>query len=204
MLCAYAKLKKERELGNLTEIRWHGRAGQGVVTASELLAETALEEGKYFQSFPEFGAERSGAPIRAYSRFSDVPINLHCAVAEPDVVVIFDPTLIGVVDMGNGLKTGGAVVVNTSMSPDEIKTKLGLNSEIRAYTVDATRIALDNFGRNIPNTPMIGALLRASPIVTKESVVDGLRVRLGARLSSRIVEANVVAFSSAFDSTVEG
>ncbi len=157
-------------MSEVVEIRWHGRAGQGVVTASEMLAETALEEGKYFQSFPEFGAERSGAPIRAFSRFSGQPLTIHCAVYEPDVVVIFDPTLVGVVEMTEGLKPDGVVVANTRLGPAELRQRLGLGPTTKVYTVDATRIAMDTLGRNIPNVPMVGALLRAVTVVSPKSL----------------------------------
>lgn len=191
-------------MSEVVEIRWHGRAGQGVVTASELLAETALEEGKYFQSFPEFGAERSGAPIRAFSRFSGQPITIHCAIYEPDVVVIFDPTLVGVVDMTEGLKPDGVVVANTRLGPAELRQRLGLGPATRVYTVDATRIAMDTLGRNIPNVPMVGALLRAVTVVSPKNLDEQIKTRLGARFSARVVQANQQAFERAYQETQQG
>lgn len=191
-------------MSEVVEIRWHGRAGQGVVTASEMLAETALEEGKYFQSFPEFGAERAGAPIRAFSRFSGQPLTIHCAVYEPDVVVIFDPTLVGIVDMTEGLKPDGVVVANTRLGPAELRQRLGLGSTTKVYTVDATRIAMDTLGRNIPNVPMVGALLRAVTVVSPKNLDEQIKTRLGARFSSRVVQANQQAFERAYQETQQG
>lgn len=187
----------------MIEIRWHGRGGQGVVTGSELLAETALEEGKYFQALPEFGAERSGAPIRAYTRISSSPINLHCSITEPDVVVVFDPTLLGVIDVTEGLKEEGALLANTSLSPKELRKRLGLHKG-QVYTVDATRIALDSFGRNIPNTPMLGALLKARAVVTLDAVGKTVRNRLGSRVSPQVVEGNLKAIERAYAEVQEG
>ena len=183
----------------VTEIRWHGRGGQGVVTASQLVAETALQEDKYFQAFPEYGPERMGAPIRAFTRLSSSPISQHCQITEPDVVVVLDPTLLGTVDVTDGLKNGGVLVVNTSRSPTELRSKLNHN-KARVYAVDASRIALDTVGRNIPNTPILGALLRATGVVDKESMIHEMRKHLSARgLSPKVVEANIEAFQRGYD-----
>ncbi len=175
----------------------HGRGGQGVVTGSEVLAETALEEGKYFQALPEFGAERSGAPLRAYTRISTQPIHLHCSISEPDLVVIFDPTLLGVINVTEGLKEGGMIIANTSLTPQQLRDRLGFQTG-QVYTVDATRIAMDCFGRNIPNTPMLGALIRAKAVVGMESLAKTVRNRLGSRVATRVVEGNLKALERAF------
>lgn len=187
----------------LTQIRWHGRGGQGAVTASELLAEAALHEGKHLQAFPDYGAERMGAPIRVYTRIGNSPIRQHCQISEPDVVVVLDATLIGVVNPAEGLKNYGVLVVNTPLPPTELRDRLGLYSG-KVFTVDATHIALDTIGRNIPNTPMLGALVRAVGIVSKESIIDVIRDHFSARVSSKAAEANVVAFERAYSETREG
>lgn len=189
-------------MGDIIEIRWHGRGGQGAVTASEILAEAALEEGKYFQAFPDYGPERMGAPIRAYTRISSSPIRQHCQVTDPDAVVVLDPTLVGVVDFTDGVKEGGVLVVNTIASPAELKTQLGFDRG-KVFTVDATRIALDTIGRNIPNTPMIGALLKALEVVSKESVREEIGKRLGARGGKEMAEANIQAFERAYNEVTE-
>ena len=185
------------------EIRWHGRGGQGAVTASELLAETALEEGKYFQSFPDYGPERMGAPIRAYTRISDVPILQHSQITEPDAVVVLDPTLIGVVDFAQGLGNDGILVVNTPLSPTELRERIDYVPG-KVYTVDASSIARSTIGRNIPNLPMIGALLRAVGVVSKEGVIKATKERLGARISEEVARANVEALERAYLETREG
>ena len=115
-------------MSKLTEIRWHGRGGQGVVTAGKLLAETALGTGQYFQAFPDYGPERMGAPIKAYTRLSPEPINLHCQIEEPNVVLVLDPTLLSTVPVTEGLKEDGVLLVNTPKSPAEIREITGFKT----------------------------------------------------------------------------
>jgi len=115
-------------MSQMLEIRWHGRAGQGVVTASESLGEAAMHKGLYFQAFPEYGAERMGAPIKAYTRLSDEPIEVHAPILEPDMVIVVNPNLIGVVDITEGLKPDGAILINTPESPAEIRDRLGFHT----------------------------------------------------------------------------
>ncbi|MBI2865744.1 MAG: 2-oxoacid:acceptor oxidoreductase family protein [Chloroflexi bacterium] len=187
----------------LVEVRWHGRARQGVITASEMLAGAALADNKYFYSFPDFGAERAGAPVRAFTRISNVPIRHHCTITEPDVVVVLDPTLLGIVDFVSGLKPGGTLLLNSSLTPQQVRAKLGIK-EARVLTVNATRIALDTIGRNIPNTPMLGALLRAVPVVSPEAALQEVRDRLGSKVSEKIVAGNVAAFQRSYQEIEEG
>ena len=190
-------------MSDMVEIRWHGRGGQGVVTASELLAETGLNEGKHLQAFPDYGPERMGAPIRAYTRISSSPIRQHCQITEPDVVVVLDPTLIGVVDFAQGLKDDGVLVVNTTTSPAKLRSMLGWKKG-KVLTVDATHIALDCVGRNFPNVPMLGALLKGVDVVSKDSIRNEISTRLAARLGAKVAEANINAFDRAYDETKEG
>jgi len=185
------------------EIRWHGRGGQGVITAGKMLAETALEEGKYFQALPDYGAERMGAPIRAFTRISTAPIVPHCQITEPDAVVVVDSTLIGVVDLTEGLKKDGVLVVNTPLSPAEVRSRLGYTKG-KVFTVDASGIAMETMGRNIPNTPMLGALIRAVGLVAKDSLAHEIRHKLGETLKADIVEANIKALERAYSETKEG
>jgi pyruvate ferredoxin oxidoreductase gamma subunit len=182
----------------LTEIRWHGRGGQGVVTAGRLLAETALGNGQYFQAFPDFGPERMGAPIRAFTRLSSEPITIHAQIEEPDIVLVLDPTLLGVVPVTEGLKKGGTLVVNTSMSPAEVRRATGFESG-RVFAVDASRIALDEMGRDITNTPMLGALARATGLFRIEDLAE----RFSRRLSPELVEANIRALRRAAEQVQE-
>ncbi len=189
-------------MDDIAEIRWHGRGGQGAVTASEILAEAALEEGKYFQAFPDYGPERMGAPIRAYTRIGSSPIRQHCQITQPDAVVVLDPTLIGVVDFTDGLKEEGVLVVNTPLSPAELRSKLGFDTG-KVFTVDATRIALDTIGRNIPNTTMIGALIKALEVVSKKVVQEEIKKRLETKGNKEMAKANIEAFERAYNEVAE-
>jgi pyruvate ferredoxin oxidoreductase gamma subunit len=190
-------------MAELTEIRWHGRGGQGVVTAGKLLAETALGTGQYFQAFPDYGPERMGAPIRAFTRLSSRPIRIHSQIDRPDVVLVLDPTLLGTVSVTEGLKDGGILLVNTSMSPAEIREATGFHTG-RVFTVDASHIAIEEMGREITNTPMLGAFAQATGIFEIEDLVEQLRDWFGKKLAPQAVEANVRALERAAEEVQEG
>jgi pyruvate ferredoxin oxidoreductase gamma subunit len=183
-------------MAKLTEIIWYGRGGQGVVTAGKVLAETALDAGRYFQSSPEYGPERAGAPIRAYTRLSDEPILLHSSIEEPDVVVVLDPTVIGPVDVTAGLKNDGVIIVNTPQSPSAMRRQLKLQSG-RVVTIDATRIAIDEIGRDITNTPLLGAFASVTGTFPVQEIVEQTRHRFSKKLAPSVVEANVRAIERA-------
>jgi pyruvate ferredoxin oxidoreductase gamma subunit len=187
----------------LTEIRWHGRGGQGVVTAGKLLAETAMVAGQYFQAFPDYGPERMGAPIRAYTRLSPKPITIHSQIEEPDVVLVLDPTLLGTVPVTEGLKEDGILLVNTSMSPAEVRRVTGFKTG-KVFTVDASHIAIEEMGREITNTPMLGAFARATGLFDVEELSEQLRVWFGKRITQEMVEANVRALRRAAEEIKEG
>lgn len=192
-------------MGKLTEIRWHGRAGQGIVTASELLAEAALKQGKYFQAFPEYGPERMGAPIKAYTRIGDEPVEIHYQILNPEVVVVVNPNLLGVVDVTEGLSKGGIVIVNSPETPEQVRARLGLaDKEARVFTVDATRIALETIRRDIPATLMLGAIIRATGLVKLENTLHLVEEKLGAKLRSEVVQSNVKALQRAYEEVKEG
>lgn len=187
-----------KEKAKATEIRFHGRGGQGVVTAAKLLAEAAMKEGKYFQALPEYGPERMGAPIRAYLRISSTPIKPHCLVAEPSVVVVIDPMLVDFVNVADGMDSDGIMVVNTPLSPAEMRCKVNYDRG-KMGTVDATKIALRTLNRNIPNVPMLGALLKVADIVAKESLAYVIKQKLRMIMSHELVEANIQAFEQAYN-----
>lgn len=178
----------------LVEVRMHGRAGQGLITAGELLAEAALRDGKYFQAFPEFGAERTGAPMEAFFRLSDGPINTHAPVQEPDVVLVIDPTLLGQVPVFRGVPRGALAVVNHRRPPAELVAEGIVPKGLRVVTVDATAIAMELVGRPVPNIPVLGALLRVRPLVTPELMARVIRERMEGHISRSVAEANVAAF----------
>ncbi len=190
-------------MSRLTEIRWHGRGGQGVVTAGELLAETALDMGYYFQTFPDYGPERMGAPVRAFTRLSSEPINLHCQIEAPDIVLVLDPTLLGTVDVTESLKENGLLLVNTTKSPVEIRQILGCEKG-RVFTVDASHIAIQEIGREITNTPMLGALVKATGMFKLEDLIEQTRHRFTGRLRPELVEANIRAVQRAAEEVQEG
>lgn len=191
-------------MSKLVEVRWHGRGGQGAVTAGKVLAEAALDAGLYFQAFPEYGPERMGAPIQAFTRISDHPVDLHCQIEEPDVVVVLDPTLLGTVKVTEGLKPDGILLVNTGASPAEIREQLNLRTG-RVFTVDASRIAIETLGREITNTPMLGALVKATGLFEVDAIVEQTRQRFAKKhMKADIVEANAAAIRRAAEEVKEG
>lgn len=187
----------------MTEIRWHGRAGEGVVTASELLAEAAMEEGKFFQAFPEYGSERMGAPIKAYTRISDTPIEVHCPILEPDMIIIVNPNLLGVVDVTEGLKPDGIIIINTPESPATIRQKLSFHGG-QVWCVDASKIAMEEFKRDIPSTMMLAVVARATGLIHLDAAIHLTREKLGGKLRPEVVEANVRSLQRAYDECVQG
>jgi pyruvate ferredoxin oxidoreductase gamma subunit len=180
------------------EIRWHGRGGQGAKTAVFLLAESLVEQGKYAQGFPDYGPERMGAPIRGYNRISDEAVKLHCGVTQPEIVVVLDPTLIGTVGITDGLKPGGKVLVNSTEDPASMRKTLGLKDG-NVFTVDATGIALDEIGKPIPNSPMIGALLRVTGLAEIDDMAAIIAKKFEGKLSDALVEGNRKAMKRAYD-----
>ncbi|MCK4471580.1 MAG: 2-oxoacid:acceptor oxidoreductase family protein, partial [Anaerolineae bacterium] len=162
------------------------------------LAETAMGTGQYFQAFPDYGPERMGAPIKSYTRISDEPIEVHHQILYPDVVIVVNPNLIGVVNLTEGLKEGGIAIINTPDSPAEVRKKLGLKGS-KVATLDATRIALDTLRRDIPSTLMLGAVAKVAGLVSLDSVVRRAKELLGEKLRPEVVEANVVALKRAYE-----
>ena len=182
----------------MTEIRWHGRGGQGVVTAAKLLAESALEQDKFFQAMPEYGAERMGAPIQAFTRIGDQPITLHCNITKPNIVVVLDQTLLGTIDVADGLVDEGVMLVNSKKSPLEIRNDLGITKG-KVYTIDATQIALDTIGRPIPNTPMLGALIKITGMIDLDTVLEHLKKSFGKKFAQEVIDANIDAVKRAYE-----
>jgi pyruvate ferredoxin oxidoreductase gamma subunit len=191
--------KVEKDLGgNLTEIRWHARGGQGAVTAAKMVAELALGQGKHFQAFPEYGPERSGAPIVAFTRVSDDPIQLYCGVENPGIVVVLDESLLAAIDVTKGAPADAVVLVNTELSPAELRKQSGLKGG-RLFTIAATRIATETIRRPIPNTPMVGALTRITGLFPIDKVVEFLRADFGKKFPPKVVEGNILAITRAYE-----
>jgi len=187
----------------MTEIRWHGRGGQGGVTAGGLMAEVAMEEGKFFQSFPEYGAERMGAPIKSYTRISDEPIEFHCPILEPEMIIVVNPNLVGAVNLTEGLDPDGTVIINTTDSPAVVRERLDLQGG-KVWCIDASKIAREELKRDIPSTMMLAVVARATGIIDLDVAKTAVRQTLGERLRPQVVEANVRALQRAYDECVEG
>ena len=182
----------------MIEIRWHGRGGQGAKTASLLLADAAFNTGKYIQGFPEYGPERMGAPITAYNRISDTPITVHSNIYEPDYVVVVDDTLLDAVDVTAGLKTSGAIVINTTKEPDEVKSKLKeYKGEI--YIIDARKISMETLGKYFPNTPMLAAIVKVSGIMDEKDFLEDMQGSFKHKFARKpeVIEPNMHALKMA-------
>ncbi len=184
----------------MTEIRWHGRGGQGAKTAAVLLADLAISTGQHAQAFPEYGPERMGAPVVSYNRLSPKPIIIHTPILEPDYVVILDPTFIGQLRLGEGLKDDGQVLVNSPAAPEAIRAKLALPSSVTVYTLDASDIAETHIGRPIPNTPMVAALIKVLDLVSDADLemLIGDKLRKKFRGNEGLVRGNLEAISRAY------
>ena len=180
----------------LIEIRWHGRGGQGVVTGSNLLARAAIEEGMYAQHFPEFGPERTGAPVRSYTRISDEPIDMHCGVYEPDVVIIIDPNMSKAAkEYCSGLKKGGDLLINYVPKEDDEIVKWVKENGYKLHVVDARKISLEEINREIYNVPMLAALLKVRGLV-KMSTLESV---LAKRFSGNVLEMNLKISKRAYE-----
>ncbi|MEM3437332.1 MAG: 2-oxoacid:acceptor oxidoreductase family protein [Nitrososphaerales archaeon] len=175
----------------MIEIRWHGRGGQGAVTAAELLAKAAIKQGLYAQAFAMFGPERRGSPVVAFNRIDKEPIEVRSQIYEPDIVIILDPLLIKIVDVTAGLKPKGTLIINSKSSPKELSKSF---PNFRIATVDATSIALQRLNAPITNTVMLGALVKAKKIVELSNME---KVVL-----DRFDQINVEAVREAFDKTI--
>ncbi len=182
----------------MIEVRWHGRGGQGAVTAAEILAHAAINEGKYAQAFPSFGPERRGAPVLAFNRFDDKPIWVRSNVYEPDVVVVLDPGLLASVNVLSGLKEGGLLIINHRKSLEEVKAMLGLKGKVAV--VNATQIALEILKVPIVNTAMVGAFVKATGVVSLDSVIHAVKERFPGKMG----ELNADAVRKAYELTVVG
>ena len=185
-------------MNELIEIRWHGRGGQGAKTASLLLADAAFNTGKYIQGFPEYGPERMGAPITAYNRISTKPITIHSNIYEPDYVVVVDDTLLESVDVTAGLKSTGAIVINTTKDSEFLKEHLkGYEGEI--YKIDARKISMETLGKYFPNTPMLAAIVKVSKIMTDEEFLNDMQGSFKHKFAKKpeVIEGNMKALEMA-------
>lgn len=191
-------------MSETVEIRWHGRGGQGTVTAAKVLADACLSGGRYVQAFPEYGPERAGAPLRAYNRVSSKELRMHCPVLEPDIVSVVDATLIDSINIAEGAKENTIFIVNTTKNPKDIRARLNAGSKQKVYTLDATKIALDCFGRALPNSPMLGAVCKVTGLITLEHLLDDVRKSFGKKFSQKIIDGNLEATKRGYEEVKEG
>lgn len=186
-------------MSNTVEIRWHGRGGQGAKTAALLLADVAFKTGKYVQGFPEYGPERMGAPITAYNRISDTVIRVHSNIYDPDYVVVVDETLLESVDVTNGLKENGALIVNTPKTVDEIRPYIK-NYSGKIYTIDARTISMITLGKYFPNSPMLAATVAVSKVMEKNAFLKEMETSYKHKFAKKpeVIEGNMNALKLAF------
>ena len=191
-------------MSDTVEIRWHGRGGQGTVTAAKVLADACLSGGRYVQAFPEYGPERAGAPLRAYNRVSSHEIRMHCPVLHPQVISVVDATLLDSINVADGATDQAIFVVNSSKDPQEIREKLKAEPNQKVFTVDATKIALDCIGRALPNSPMLGAICKITELITLEHLLEDVRKSFGKKFAQKIIDGNLEATRRGYEEVKEG
>ncbi|MCK5023910.1 MAG: 2-oxoacid:acceptor oxidoreductase family protein [Candidatus Aenigmarchaeota archaeon] len=184
-------------MDKIIELRIHGRGGQGAKTAGQIIAEAALDNGKHIQAFPEYGPERTGAPMKTYVRISNSEIKTYSPVINPDIVMVIDPTLIGQIDVTSGMTDNDVLIVNTTRSSDKIKEKTGFNGKI--YTVDATEISINHLGKNLPNTPMIGALIKVTGVVEMDFLIERVKNTFLDKIGEEKTNANIASIKQAYE-----
>lgn len=177
------------------QVRIHGRGGQGVVTAAELLAQAAFFEGRHAQAFPSFGSERTGAPVVAFVRIAETPIRVREPVMMPDGIIVQDETLLHAIDVFSGLSPQGFVVINTTHTFEELGLSEYLSSEIQIVTVPATQLAMEHLGRPVPNAVLLGAFAAFTGVVSLESVTRAI----SERFSNKLATGNSSAATAAFE-----
>ena len=182
------------------EIRWHGRGGQGAKTAALLLADVCFKTGAYVQGFPEYGPERMGAPITAFNRISDEEIRVHSNIYTPDLVVVVDETLLHSVDVTAGLKEDGAIIINTSKLPDEVRPLLN-GYKGKVYTLDAREISVKALGKYFPNSPMLAAAVAVSKVMEKDAFINEMKASYQHKFAKKpeVIEGNMKALTMTFD-----
>ena len=184
----------------MIEIRLHGRGGQGAKTAANFIAMAAMEQGKFIQSFPEYGPERSGAPMKTYARISDEKIKTYAPIVNPDIVLVIDPTFIGEINVTEGLKEDGILIVNTKLSPEKVKEKTGFSGKV--HCVDASSIAIEATGLNKPNVPILGAMIKITDLIAVEALEKLVRKKFTEKIGKDKTEATVQAIHKAYEKVI--
>ena len=190
---------------NTVEIRWHGRGGQGAKTACLPLADVCFSSGKQVQGFPEYGPERMGAPITAYNRISDGQNRVHSNIYNPDYVVVVDETLLHSVDVTAGLSEEGAIIINSSKEPAELRKHLG-GYKGRVCTVDAEKISIATLGKNFPNTPMLAAAVKVSKVVENDKFLQDMESSFRHKFASKpnVIQGNMEALKMSMEQVKVG
>lgn len=215
--------KYDMDINNLFEIRIHSRGGQGAKTIGQILAEAAIEDGKFTEAFAEYGPERSGAPMQVFVRISGKPILIHSNVKNPDMVILADSSLLGLVDVLDGLKSNGTIIINTAKKFEEIKkllktsesqkiyphTSASSNATVQSnhiprgvgvYSLDATKIAVEALGKDFSGIVLMGALNKITGIVSKAALEEELEEIFSRKKGKEMAEKNILAFRRGYDS----
>ncbi len=174
------------------------------MTAAKVLADACISGGRYVQAFPEYGPERAGAPLKAYNRVSDKELRLHCPVVHPQVISVVDSTLLDAINVAEGATDDAIFIVNTTANPTDIRKKLNAKSSQKIYTVDATKIAIDEIGRALPNSPMLGAVAKITGLVSLDALLEDVRKSFGKKFAQKIIEGNVKAVTRGYEEVKEG
>jgi pyruvate ferredoxin oxidoreductase gamma subunit len=196
---AYSGIARTHHTGGrvMFQVRIHGRGGQGVVTAAEMLSIAAFLEGRFAQAFPSFGSERTGAPVVAFCRIGDKEIRLREPIMQPDALIIQDPTLLHQVDVFGGLKKDGYILINTNHTFDE----LGMGEFVKGFhierllTVPATELAMKHVGRPVPNAVLLGGFAALSGMISLDSVAAAIK----QKFSGKVAEGNIAAATEAYN-----
>lgn len=186
-------------IGEIYQIRIHSRGGQGAKVAAQIIAEAVIEEGEFAQAFSEYGPERSGAPMKTFLRISKKPIRIYSDVESPDMVVVLDPSLLLNVDVANGLADGGTVIINTCENVENIKNKLS-KKDCKVHTIDAKGIAMRTIGRDLPNTAVMGAIIKLVPLIPYEHAIEETREMFSKKIAEEMVNKNVEALKEGYGS----
>lgn len=175
-------------MADVFEMIFYGRGGQGVKTASQMVADSFVKENLFIQSFPEYGPERAGAPIKAFTRISKNPIRIHCPVEEANMVVVVDPTLIGQINVTEKLGKDGILMINSDKKKDELKKELKFTGKL--FCLDANKISQEIFGKKLPNIVMLGAIAKVYPELKLESVKEEIKTKFQEKLGELGVKKN--------------
>jgi pyruvate ferredoxin oxidoreductase gamma subunit len=188
---------------DVQNFRWHARAGQGAVTASKAMGDIAASDGRYVQAFAEYGAEKRGAPVRAFNRISANPIRLYCMIEDPNWIICMDPSLIGPVDIAGGACLDSQFIINTPKDEEWLNKKIDFGTMGYHY-VDATKIAVETIGRDIPNSPILGAIVKATGLFDYDKFAEILEVNYSAHFPKKLVDSNMTAFKRGYEEVITG